>query len=173
MAKLLLVFAHVLAVCLCADSQNGGTPQTTLRTTNTVTRASYKSKPTSNTTPKYSSSTVPNHRSGHTFYYYMDSTQYCTPSSIAHTQGFYSCSDAAYVKAWSTSTYPMSPTDSCSYTFSSNADHDLRFKFTSLLISDCNVKVNLYKGDSTFGTPDVSTVFVYFSQQLLTPCNFC
>lgn len=116
-----------------------------------VTTSRY---PTRYTTPRYQSSTSINHRHRHTYYYYMDSSSYCSLAST--TQQFWNDDDDAYVNAWSTPKYVKGPTGSCSYTFSDYGVDGLKFKFTRLDITDCSVKVNVYRQSFAYGTPDVS-----------------
>ena len=126
----------------------------------TLKAAAYSS---SYTTSRYS--TTPRHHIGHTYYYYMDSSLYCsTGASSVRTVSFDSGDDDAYVKAWTYSRYTLPPTGSCSYTFSSSLTDDLKFRFNSLQISDCSVKVKVFKKYTATGTPDVST----YSLQLIS-----
>ena len=119
----------------------------------TLKAAAYSS---SYTTSRYSSSsTTPRHHIGHTYYYYMDSSYYCSAYTSYRTIDFSTWNDDAYVKAWTYSRYTLPPTGSCSYTVSSYFADDLKFKFKSLQIGDCSVKVKVYRGSTTIGSPDV------------------
>jgi len=82
----------------------------------------------------------------------MDSSSYCSLAST--TQQFWNDDDDAYVNAWSTPKYVKGPTGSCSYTFSDYGVDGLKFKFTRLDITDCSVKVNVYRQSFAYGTPD-------------------
>ena len=145
--------ATLATFLLIAVSTVFATNSTKLAAT-TLKAAAYSS---SYTTPRYSSSsTTPRHHIGHTYYYYMDSSYYCSAYTSYRTIDFSTWNDDAYVKAWTYSRYTLPPTGSCSYTVSSYFADDLKFKFKSLQIGDCSVKVKVYRGSTTTGPPDVS-----------------
>ena len=147
-----MALSATLATFLLITASTVFATNSTKSVATTLRAAPYSS---SYTTSRYS--TTPRHHIGHTYYYYMDSSYYCSAfSSYYNTINFGTWNDDAYVKAWTYSRYTLPQTGSCSYTVSSYYADDLKFKFKSLQIGDCSVKVKVYRGSTTTGPPDVS-----------------
>ena len=102
-----------------------------------------------------SSSTTPRHHIGDTYFYYMDSVDYC-PDDKTKTIPFYSQNTDAYVKAWAYSRNTLKPQRICSYSFSSYGEEDLILNTERLEINNCSVKVHVYLASDISRQPDVS-----------------
>ena len=91
-----------------------------------------------------------------TTYYYMHDEYYCGFwSHYRSYTNFSSSEDDAYVEAWTDSSNRHNTYTSCNYTFGSFVADNLKFRFESLKIHDCEVEIKIYLRPNNHGIPDV------------------